>query len=442
VPSLRAFRGLRFDASVAGDLGRLVCPPYDVIPAAMREELAGRDPHNAVRLELPAEEPGDDGLARYRRAAQLLAEWRTSGVLRKDREPGVYVYEQSHVTEGGAERTQRGFFARLKLEPFGPESGVRPHEATMSGPKEDRLRLLRATGTNTSAVMALYRSGGRSAALLDDLTGGAPDADVRDDERVRHRLWYVPLEASDNRSAGSGELRVGMDRAAELLGLAAEGPLVIADGHHRYETALRYRDERNRACEEDPPFDYVLAALFDLDAEPLSILPTHRLVREGPAGEELLNAASGLFEVERLGSSDELVRRMAERNGAGGRFGLYTGGSSALMRPIRGQFTGTGGDAKPGTLGTLDVTLLAIALQKLAGLPSGAGAGERLGYTKDSRDAIRAVDAGEYASAFLLDPTNVQDLVAVVEEGDLMPQKSTYFYPKVLTGLVFNPLEG
>jgi uncharacterized protein (DUF1015 family) len=444
VPSLRAFRGLRFDASVAGDLARLVCPPYDVISSEVQQALLARDPHNSVRLELPPTEPGDDELARYRRAAGELARWRTEGALRKDGQPGIYVYEQTYLPPGAAQqRTQRGFFARLKLEPFGPDGGVRPHEATLSGPKEDRLRLLRATGTNTSAVMALYRSGARSAALIDELTARAPDAEVCDDDGVRHRLWYVPL------AGDSGEA------ISELLTLAGERPLVIADGHHRYEIALRYRDERNRACEEDPPFDYVLSALFDVETEPLSILPTHRLVREGPAGEALLAAARGWFLVEPLASGDELVRRMADGAAGGGRFGVYSAGRAAVLQvdPTRksellggaGPANG-GGGAGPangggGAVRDLDVTLLAAALGRIVGLPEGHGAGERLGYTKDSREAVDAVEAGRYASAFLLDPTPVRDVAAVAEAGELMPQKSTYFYPKIVTGLIFNPLE-
>jgi uncharacterized protein (DUF1015 family) len=431
VPSLRAFRGLRFDVSVAGELARLVCPPYDVISAEVQQALIARDPHNAVRLELPPSEPGDDELARYRRAAGQLAEWRTSGVLRKDARPGIYIYEQTYTPPGGGpRRTQRGFFAQLKLEPFASGSGVRPHEATLSGPKEDRFRLLRATGTNTSAVMALYRSGERSAALLEKLAARVPDAELSDDEGVRHRLWYTPLAD------------VPGDAVTRLLALAGEVPLVIADGHHRYETALRYRDERNRACAEDPAFDYVLTALFDLETEPLSVLPTHRLVREGPAGEALLDAARGWFDVEPVTSADELIRRIGSEPAAPGRFGLYSGGRAAMLQvdpARRGELLA---DGLRGPVRELDVTLLGAMLGRIAGLPEGPGAGERLGYTKDSREAVRAVQAGRYASAFLLDPTPVRDVAAVAEAGELMPQKSTYFYPKILTGLVFNPLEG
>jgi uncharacterized protein (DUF1015 family) len=230
------------------------------------------------------------------------------------------------------------------------------------------------------------------------------------------------------------------DPVAELLSVAGERPVVIADGHHRYETALHYRDERNRACEEDPPVDYVLSALFDLETERPSVLPTHRLVREGPVGDALLEKAAGWFEVERLESADDLLRRMASDQSTGGRFGVYSAGRAAVLRAIAPRRAELLGEETTEILRRLDVALLAGALERLIGL-SRDSAGEQLGYTKDARSAIRSVEAGEYASAFLLDPTPVEDVAAVAEAGELMPQKSTYFYPKILTGLVFNPLE-
>ena len=245
MPQIRPFRALRFDPSVVGDLTNVVAPPYDVIDLERRAELVARHPANVVRLDLPAEEAGDEPDERYRRAARTLAAWRSDGTFRKDPHPSIYVYEQTYCVPGTAtERTQRGFFGRLRLESFEPGSTVLPHERTLSGPKEDRYKLLRATGVNTSPVVALYRDvSGRSAQLLDDLTSGTPAVDVTDDEGTRHRLWPVPADGAEPNAAVAG-----------LLGLAARGPITIADGHHRYETALRYRDERRmtRSCDEDP----------------------------------------------------------------------------------------------------------------------------------------------------------------------------------------------
>ena len=279
MPQIRPFRALRFDPSVVGDLTNVVAPPYDVIDQERRAELVARHPANVVRLDLPADEAGDEPDERYRRAARTLAAWRSDGTFRKDPHPSIYVYEQTYCVPGTAtERTQRGFFGRLRLESFEPGSTVLPHERTLTGPKEDRYKLLRATGVNTSPVVALYRDvGRRSAQLLGELTSGTPAVDVTDDEGTRHRLWPVPADGEDPNTAVAG-----------LLGLAARGPITIADGHHRYETALRYRDERRmtRSCDEDPAFDYLLVLLVEA-GEPLTVLPTHRLVRAGAGTEQL-----------------------------------------------------------------------------------------------------------------------------------------------------------
>ena len=431
MPSLRPFRALRFDPSAAPDLARLICPPYDVVSPRLQQALAARDAHNAIHLELPLEYPGEEPEEKYRRAARDLVAWRNSGILRKDRRPAIYVYEQTYVLPGTTSpRTQRGFFARLKLEPFGPGSGVLPHERTLSRPKEDRLRLLRATGVNTSAVMALYAANGETAPWLARLTDRTPDVDVCDDVGVGHRLWVAEAEDPE-----------GADAVRGVLALAGERRVTIADGHHRYETALRYSQERNRGCEEDPPFTYVLCALFDLDEELLTTLPTHRLVRGRPAGDDLIAAARDLFEVQPLPSSDELLTLMAGTEPRQ-RIGLFTAGRSVLLRPVYRRFEPLLDPGASDTLRRLDVTVLAVALERLLGIDAAtASAGERLDYTKDPREAIMRVESGDADAAFLLDPTPVSSVARVAAAGELMPQKSTYFYPKVATGLVFNPLE-
>ncbi len=302
MPNVRPFRALRFDPASVGDLGAVTAPPYDVIDPAARARLVARHPANVVQLDLPAEEPGDEPDDRYRRTARLFAAWRSDGTLRKDPHPSVYVYEQTYRVPGTTtERTQRGFFARLRIEAFG-EGGVLPHERTMDGPKEDRYKLLRATGVNTSPVVVLFDDpAGGTPGRLAGVTATAADVEVDDDDGVRHRLWAIPADGEGPQA----------DLAAALVAAAAAAPVTIADGHHRYETALRYRDERRmtRSCEEDPAFDYLLALFLEADAEPLTVLPTHRLVRsigdEGAA--ELLRRADELFEVEPVASSAELV---------------------------------------------------------------------------------------------------------------------------------------
>ena len=439
MPILRPFRALRFDPSSVGDLATVVAPPYDVIGPAERERLIARHPANVVRLDLPAEEIGDGPDDRYRRAARTLAAWRSDGTLRKDPHPSIYVYEQSYRVPGSdAERTQRGYFARLRLEPFGADGGILRHERTLSAPREDRYKLLRATGVNTSPVIGLFedRSGG-TAERLQAIAAGPPDVDLTDGDGVRHRLWSVIAD-------GDGPAAVV---AAAILAAGAASPITIADGHHRYETALQYRDERRmtRSCEEDPAFDYLLVLLLEASAQQLTVLPTHRLVRG--LGEEaavrLVSSSSEWFDVQAVASGAELAAAFvgATTSGGRGRLGLWTRAGGAILTARRAAFTPwlpPGGEA----LRSLDVTLLDVALQRLAGIDDEAIQAGAVTYTKSAVDAISAVDPDTgIDAAFLLEPTPIASIEAVARDGDVMPQKSTYFYPKALTGLVINPHE-
>ena len=439
MPEIRPFRALRYDRSTIEDESLVLAPPYDVIDPDEHERLLARHPANVVRLELPRGEPGDERDDRYRRAARTLAAWRSDGTLHKDPHPSIYVYEQAYLVPGTeVPRVQRGYFARLRLETFGPAAGVLPHERTMAGPREDRYKLLRATGVNTSPVVALYDDrGGVGRPILDELTRRPADLDIFDEDDVRHRLWAVPAD-------GDAAAIV-----APLLAVAAAGPVTIADGHHRYETALRYRDERrmSRSCEEDPAFDYLLTLLIDAVAEPLTVLPTHRLLRnlddEGVA--RLLDGLEAFFEVRRDVGRDDLRGRfeaIATEPGGAGRFGLWTRSGGAILVARRHAFEPwlpAGGEAVRG----LDVTLLGVTLERLAGIDAEALAAGAVAYTKSADEALDAVDAGRDGTdaAFLLEPTPVASILAVAADGDVMPQKSTYFYPKALTGLVINPHE-
>lgn len=438
MPEIRPFRALRYDLSSVGDAALVVAPPYDVISPVDRARLIARHPANVVRLDLPADELGDEPDDRYRRAARTLAGWRSDGTLRKDPHPSVYVYEQTYRVPGTqVERTQRGFFARLRLEALGPGGGVLPHERTMTGPKEDRYKLLRATGVNTSPVVGLFEDGsGTTGGRLAAATAGPAEIDVIDDDGVRHRLWSVPADGEGAQA----------DLAAALIAAASAGPVTIADGHHRYETALRYRDERRmtRSCEEDPAFDYLLMLFLESTAEELTVLPTHRLVSGlGEAAATLVERSDALFEVEPVASADELAARFEAvglARGGEGRFGLWTRTGGAVLRARRaalGPLLQSGGEA----LRALDVSLLGAALEHLAGIDAVALAAGAVTYTKSATEAIAAVDAGAADAAFLLEGTPVASIAAVARDGDVMPQKSTYFYPKALTGLLINPHE-
>jgi uncharacterized protein (DUF1015 family) len=427
------------------DLAAVVAPPYDVIGQEEHRTLLRRDSRNVVRLDLPAEEPGDPEDERYRRAARMLTAWRLDGTLRRDPRPGLYPYEQTYRAPGSDRISiRRGIFARVGLEPFGPTSGIRAHERTLAGAREDRYRLLRATSVNTSPVVGL---GEDPTGLVPDWIRGAvarpPIADLVDDAGVRHRLWQAAQGEDEGRDAAIASV-------CERLGAH---PITIADGHHRYETALRFCEERRRGpvVEDEPAWAEILMLILEPVEGPLTVLPTHRVVLglDTEAGRGLLAGLPELFEVEMAGRERLLAEFGAGSDAPGGegRFGLWTRAGGAILRARRASFVPwlpAGGAA----LRRLDVTLASVAIERLAGIDPAAVAEGRIAYTMDAAEAIAWVDAGAApagaipaSAALLLDPTPASEIVAVAADGDVMPQKSTYIYPKALTGLVINPLE-
>ncbi|MEP7361483.1 MAG: DUF1015 domain-containing protein [Chloroflexota bacterium] len=403
MPELRPFRGLRYDPASVPDLSAVLCPPYDVISGAERAALAARDEHNAVRLELPDS---------YEVAAALLADWQRAGVLRRDDKPMLYVYEQRY-TIGESERVARSFFCRLRLEPYGPGSGVRPHEHTLSGPKEDRFRLLSATRVNLSAVLFLYddaNGGAASALLLDALTSAPPAVDAAGPGGVGQRLWAIDPAMTP--------------AAQELLGLAGRQPLTIADGHHRYETALRYRDAPGAAADAD----YVMALLYDANSGGLALRPWHRVISGPLDTANILAAAAGTFNVTPIDAAADLIKQMRldDPRARAGTLGVWTRAGGALL---------TVSDA---TNAALDVDVLSSTLPQMIGSTTDElNASGRLTYTSDAQQAIAAVESGAAEVCFLVRPTPVQSVLSVAAAGGFMPPKSTYFHPKAATGLVF-----
>jgi uncharacterized protein (DUF1015 family) len=427
---VRPFRALRYDPAVVGSIASVVAPPYDVIGAEEQNRLYESSPYNAVRLDLSRDRD------RYGAASRSFAEWRERGVLVRDPDPVFYLYAQRHRLKGGEEHERFGFFARLRLEEFA-SGKVLPHEKTLASPKADRLALQRACRANLSSIFGLYSSPGFSLAALAARTLRTPPwADFEDAAGVRHRLWRL----------------VDADVQESLRRQLESRTVYIADGHHRYETALRYRDERraetgHRAGSE--PFDYVLAFLVNMDEPGLVVLPTHRLLRELPIeATELVERAGRYFRVEevaRAAGAQGLVERMKAAPGER-RIGVVLRGERHFFVLVAREGENDARLSGSTALRRLDVTLLhGLVLEgetSILGLDAHreAEAG-RWSYTKDETEAVRRVEEGEMAAAFLLNATRVDEVRAVSEAGETMPEKSTYFHPKILTGLVFHPLE-
>jgi len=444
VPSIRPFRALRYSRDVVDDLAAVVAPPYDVVGPEAYRRLLDRDQRNVVRLDLPEEQPSDPPDERYRRAARLLTEWRANGTLHRDPRPSVYPYEQTY-TIPGTDRvaTRRGVFVRVGLEPFGPGSGIRAHERTLAAPREDRYRLLRATGVNTSPVVGIGADpSGTVAAWLREVASTPPISDLVDEDGVRHRLWMVPVGEDD---AGAA--------AAAVCNHLASSPITLADGHHRYETALRYATERRTgpAIDEIPGWADILMLVLEPDEGALTVLPTHRVLLGLDPGAlaAALDRLPELFQVQPVGR-EELLAAFgdgSEAPGGEGRFGVWSAGRGAILHARRAAFEPwlpAGGPA----LRRLDVTLASVAIERLAGIDPAAVAEGRIAFTMSASEALRWVDGSvaptgglPAAAALLLDRTPASEIVAVAADGDVMPQKSTYIYPKALTGLVINPLE-
>jgi uncharacterized protein (DUF1015 family) len=445
VPSIRPFRALRYSREQVDDLAAVVAPPYDVIGPDQHRRLLARDRRNVVRLDLPEDAAGDPPDERYRRAARTLSAWRADGTLHRDPRPALYPYEQTYrVPNTDRMATRRGVFARVVLEPFGPSAGIRAHERTLAEPREDRYRLLRATGANTSPVVGIGADPtGLVPEWLRHVAATNPVAELIDDDGVGHRLWMVT--GGDDETGGPD-----VQSICERLGAA---PITLADGHHRYETALRYAEERHQGpvLEESPAWAEILMLIIEPVEGPLTVLPTHRVLLglDSAAVSNLVARLPELFEVERA-DAGTLVAAFgggAEVTGGEGRFGLWTREGGAILRARRGAFAPwlpAGGSA----VRRLDVTLASVAIERLAGIDPAAVADGRIAFTMSAAEAIAWVDGdhpptgSEPASAaLLLDPTPATEIVAVAADGDVMPQKSTYIYPKALTGLVINPLE-
>jgi len=437
VATVAAFRGLLYSASRVPDLQPVVAPPYDVIAPEEAEQYRSRDAHNIVHVDLPRGEAP----AKYAQAARLLSQWQQEGVMERDTAPVIYVTSQRYTVRGMPERTRWGFMALLRIE--ADEAGVvLPHERTMDAPRLDRLELAEATRAQLSPVFVVYTDpGGTVSQTVQAATHRPADRWVVDDAGVQTSLW-----------------RVRDQKAIQpiLDGLKSH-KIWIADGHHRYAASRELRD-RMRAKEPGAApgtrsYDFLLAYFSDVDAPGLTILPYHRVLKglkRLDAG-ALVRRVSGDFETKRfafdgLSHRAEQVRRRLHEVADRGRvaLALYAGGTEFILMLLREQPKVMAAmQDLPEPLQRLDISALHRGvLESAMGItPEAQRAVGFLRYTEDAERAIDWVDAGEGQAAFLLNPPVKEILMSVAEAGLQMPQKSTFFYPKVLTGLVLNPLD-
>ncbi len=422
MPEIKAFRGWRYNPAQNKDLSKVLAPPYDVISPAQQKMLYEENHYNVIRVELGADEPGDaPGNDKYTRAASFLKRWKKFYVLTHEEKPAIYVYVQDYREEG-KNKTRIGFLSLMKLD----EKAVLKHENTLTGPKEDRLHLLKATRTNLSPIFGLFEDPrGSVQENLKKTTKTAPIADVTMDE-VRHRVYL--------------ETREPVIKAIQKN--LKTKPMYIADGHHRFETALNFK-KLNASKEKltgRHGWEYVMTYFTDCLHNPFKIFPTHRLIKvpSDAAFEKL--ASRGAIE-KASGLRDVLSHLDAYREDVSGKpydFGIYTKKDGYRLFRMNATLSKK---VKDNPVDRLDVAVLhkfliepCFGIKKIEKSPS-------IDFTRDPHDAVARVDNGDFDAALFLRPTSLKEMILASKKGMKMPQKSTYFYPKLLSGLVFHSFE-
>ena len=415
MPDLFPFPGLRYRLdALDGDLGVVTAPPYDVIDEEGRARLEAAHPRNAVRLILPRDaEPGD----RYRRARDTFDEWRAAGILAAD-DPHLYVYRMTAAGEDGSPREMIGAVGALELSPLGDD--VLPHERTLAKAKSDRLDLLRSVRANLDPVWGLSLAEGLTGLFEAVTQAGPPAAGCVDEDGVEHCLFPVD-------DAGLVE---------RIRATVAGAPLVIADGHHRYETALTYQEEQRAAGADDPGADRIMMLVVELAEDQLQVEPIHRLLRG--VTHEFRGKLNFVCDIRPMGANTpDGVRNLVEEMDRTGNLGLVDGKGLALIEPRR-DILQAGFDRIPEQVHDVDAARFDLMMGRLSlsvQLP------REIDYRHDAQTVAAMVLKGAAEMAVLLRPVSVLQIAAVAEVGERMPQKTTFFRPKPLTGLVFRSLD-
>lgn len=446
------FRGIRYNQRMIGDLAKITCPPYDVITLEQQKIYYQRSDYNAIRLEYMMEQPGDDAADnKYMRAATTFRQWLKRGILQVDDYPAFYLHDR-YFTYLGKERVQRGLVARVKLAPWG--DGIYPHEETTSTAKSDRLQLMQACRANISSLFTLYQDlGGEVTSILDKMAQGSPIISLRSVEA----LSEAKEKAVNLPDSGEGHTvwAITDQKLKQQLGrLLSACPLYLADGHHRYETALAYQQERMRELPHatgEEAFNYVMMTLVEFSDPGLVIFPIHRLVRGigSSALAGLKKQLEKLFTLEFIplaevlscypGGNEESHPFTGIQDMVLGILGLESHSLVVLKQrqdmPVETIVPGNHSQAyKRFSISLLDH----VILDRMLGVEAGE---ESIAYVVDVDEAYQQVSEGKYQLAFLSNPPRPEMIKVVADAKDRMPRKSTYFYPKLPTGLIINPLD-
>ena len=435
------FRGVRYNSDKVGKIDDVVTPPYDVISPDEQLRYLGRHPDNIIRLILPRESAAaaagtSVADTKYENAAACLRDWLESGVLVRDCEPSLYVCEQEFEIDG-VWKKRLGFTCLVRIEDYDNKT-VLPHENVLAKPLDDRLNLLRATRSNFDSVFGLY-SGTKAEEVIRPFLLAEPDASAVDAAGVICNLWRI----------------CNPDAISVIVNALADQSILIADGHHRYAAALAYRNEMREkgkradspSCvPEEAPSEFVMMTLVSLEDAGLVILPTHRLVRNlesfDPSG--FRARLSEYFDLVEVPAS-ELEAALAAESSSHHVFGVHIGKGGSYVIRLKADKRPEEIIETPGSdaLKHLDVSVLhSIILDRMLGIGvQSLSAQSNLSYMRDASEALMLVDRGDYQIAFLMNPTRVDETKSVAAAGDKMPQKSTFFYPKLLTGLVLNVME-
>ena len=423
---IKPFRGMRFDTEKAGELKTLCCPPYDIISEEERKEFIKQNEYNVIRLELPKE--GEDV---YARAGEVLDMWRAKGVLIHEDKPAIYIYEME-FNAYNKRRSVKGMIARVKVEEFS-KGVILPHEFTLSKAKTDRFNLMKATNCNFSQIYALYMDSEHTTLkAIDEQSDFDAQYEFTDDDNITHRLWVCTDEAV----------------IAKLIKDFADRKLYIADGHHRYETAVNYRNwcRENGISKEGDPQDYQMIYLVDMEHPGLIVFPTHRMVRDLESFDKnrVLKSCEEYFDIEKFTSVGNMNTVLTKQYKEGKKaFAFYCGKGEWYLLTLKdiAVMDSVLPELSPASR-QLDVSVLhSLVLEKTMGIDKENMANQiNLTYTKFFEEAIMKVDKGEFQCSFILNPTRVTEIRDVAAAGEKMPQKSTYFYPKMITGMVMNDI--